>query len=103
MLKVKVSNTAAHEHTNGVRGFLSAISQSRTLRLSQLEVDSVTVCCFLLIERALVHPLLFVLSVLTVIINPLLPERLNVQSVMDLSQVHLQQHNTGDTDTLMKE
>ena len=61
--------------------------------------ECVELCCFLLLQRALLHPLLLALSMLTFITDPLLPERLDVQPVVDQSHVHLQQHNTDNTDS----
>lgn len=81
-----------------------SVSQNRTLRLLYCTFCCVTVICFLLLEGALVLPLLFDLGVLTVAVDPLLPERLDVLSVVDLRQVHLQQQNNTDrTNTLIKE
>lgn len=62
--------------------------------------ECVELCCFLLLQRALLHPLLLALNMLTFITDPLLPERLDVQPVVDQSHVHLQQHNTDSVETL---
>lgn len=42
-----------------------------------------------LFECALAHPLLLAVSLLSLSLDPPLPERLNELSVMDQSQVHL--------------
>ena len=74
---------------------LSPINQKVTLTLSRFRLcDFMCAEFFLLVEWALVLPLLFGLSILTFSVNLLFPERLNVHSVMDLSHIHLQKHNT---------
>lgn len=49
----------------------------------------------LLLERALFHPVLLALGLLALAADPLLPERLDVQSVVNQSCVHLKRHNIG--------
>lgn len=55
--------------------------------------------CGSLSERAPLHPVLLALSVPTLVADPRLPERLDVQPVVDQRHVHLQQHSTVTTDS----